>query len=94
MSWIEPSENGAIINIRVIPNANKNEVSGIHGDSLKIRIQSPPVDGKANKALIRFISKKTRVPKSKIVILRGIKGRNKTVFIESLPEVVKEMLID
>jgi uncharacterized protein (TIGR00251 family) len=94
MSWIEPFENGVTVNIRALPNADRNEISGIHGNALKVRVQSPPVDGKANKALIKFISKKTRISKSKITILRGLKGRDKTIAITTeSPEAVKHALI-
>lgn len=71
------------------PRASKNEIVGIQGDRLKIRITAPPVDGKANQHLVALLSKWFGAPKSAITIVRGETGRQKTVSIESptrLPE--------
>lgn len=65
------------------PNASKNEFSGLHGDRLKIRIKAPAVDGKANAALIDFLSDEFAVAKNKIKIEQGELGRQKNIRIES-----------
>ena len=69
MSWIEQTESGALLEIRVVPNASKNEVTGLLGDQLKIRIQSPAKEGKANKALVAFLAKKLGISKSALARL-------------------------
>jgi len=72
------------LKVRVVPRASKNEIVGEMADgSLKIKLKAPPVDGKANEALIEFLSEEWGVAKSKIKIVRGEKGRNKTVEISN-----------
>jgi uncharacterized protein (TIGR00251 family) len=70
------------IEIKVIPNASKNELIKTETD-YKARLVAPPVDGKANEALIALLAKEFGVPKSSIEIIKGQTGRNKTVRIEN-----------
>lgn len=84
MSFLTQNEQGVAIKINVQPRASKNEIKGMYADSLKVRLTSPPVDGEANKACIEFFSKLCKVPKSDVLILKGHKGRNKTIFIKNL----------
>ncbi len=68
------------INVRVIPRAKKTEITSTLADgTLKIKLKAPPVDGKANEELVRFLSEEFGVARSKIEIVRGEKGRNKIV---------------
>lgn len=70
------------ITIRVVPRSSKNQLLGPLPDgSFKVRLTAPPVDGKANEALIKLLSEYFDMPKSKIEIVRGAKGRNKVVEI-------------
>ena len=75
---------GTLLNIRVSPGSRKNAVEGMHGDALRIRVAAPPVDGKANKALVAFLAKTFGVPKKSISLLRGEKSRDKTFAIAGL----------
>jgi len=69
--------------VKVIPNSSKDEIVGKEEDgSLKIRVQSPPVEGAANKRLVVFLSKKLCVPKSSIRIVSGESSRRKVIEIE------------
>jgi|TARA_B110000467_G_C18338696_1_gene501010 uncharacterized protein (TIGR00251 family) len=68
-----------LLSVKVIPNASRNQIVSWENDTLKIRIQSPPLDGKANKALIAFLSKQTQLSKSRIAIQRGKTGRQKWI---------------
>jgi uncharacterized protein (TIGR00251 family) len=81
MSFYKEQNDGIILKIRVIPRASKASIQGVMGDALKIRIQSPPVDGQANAALIKFLAKQWNIPKSKIEILSGTTHRNKRLLI-------------
>ena len=93
MTWIKEQDNSVVLSLRIVPNAKKTEIQGEHGDALKIRIQSPPVDGKANAELIKFLSKKIGVHKSAIHIVSGDTGRDKRVMIHGISyEKVKEVL--
>ena len=67
-------------NIRVIPNAKQNKIVKEAG-RLKIYLTVPPVDGKANKALIKFLAKHFEVKKSSVKLVRGQKSRDKIVAI-------------
>lgn len=61
------------------PGAKKTEIQGTYGDRLKIRLAAPPIEGKANEALIAWLSKNLGIPSSKIEILSGDTGRQKRV---------------
>lgn len=77
-----------LLHCHIQPGAKVTEVSGLHGDRLKIRLQAPPVDGKANDALLAFLADAFKVPKSATSLIRGHSSRQKTVKIEqpqSLP---------
>jgi uncharacterized protein (TIGR00251 family) len=69
--------------IKVTPRAKKNEITGFLDDgTIKVRLNAPPVDGKANKELIRFLAELLRVRKSSIQIVSGKTSRKKIVHIE------------
>ena len=68
------------LRIKAQPNASKNEFCEIYGDSsIKIRIKAPPVDGSANKELIKFISKSFKIPKSNIEFKSGQTSKIKVI---------------
>ena len=71
------------INIKVIASAKKNLIRA-EGDILKVYLNAPAVDGKANKALVAFLAKYYKVSKGKIEIIKGLKSRNKTIMIEGI----------
>ncbi len=73
---------GSALAIRVTPRARRNEVAEVLNDgTIRIRLTAPPVEGKANKALIEFLSQILGVPKSRISIVAGETGRDKLVSI-------------
>lgn len=69
------------LKIYVRPGASKSSISGEHDGYLKIRISSPPVEGKANETLVEFLSDTLGVRKSRIEILEGLKSRKKLLRI-------------
>ena len=76
---------GAALAIRVTPRARKDEIVEILADqTIKIRLAAPPVEGKANQALIEFLAKVLDVPRSKVEIIAGASGRDKLVSILDL----------
>ena len=81
MNWLTETKNGIVLTIRVVPRASKNEIAGELGDALKIRLQAPPVEGKANKALIQFLADTLDISRSQITILSGDTGRNKRILL-------------
>lgn len=75
-----------MLRVYVQPRASRNEVVGLHGEALKIRLTTPPVDGKANKALLAFLSKLLHIPKSSVSLHSGHQNRNKVVSIDGIQE--------
>jgi uncharacterized protein len=67
------------IKIYLQPRASKNEIVGPYRDGIKVRITAPPVEGKANEALIRFLAQELRTSPSSIEILKGRHSREKTL---------------
>ncbi len=76
----------ATLRIHVVPNAKIENVVGEHGGAIRIKLRAPAVAGKANAALVDFLAKRLKVPKLKIVLLRGHKSRDKLVRIDGLSE--------
>ena len=75
-------QNGSIVfTVRVVPRASKSEIVGAHGETLKMRIAAPPVDGAANEELIKTLAKYFEVPRSSIEIVNGATSKTKQVRI-------------
>ncbi len=82
---LHDGKTGAAITVRVTPRASKNEIYEIMDDgTIKIRLTAPPVEGKANQALIDFLSEVLDVPKSSLEIVAGETGRDKIVTVLNL----------
>ena len=79
---LKQTSDGIIVNIRILPNAKKNEIIKDSG-AIKIKITAQPVGGKANKALIEFLSKQFKISKTSIKILRGETSKEKTILFET-----------
>jgi uncharacterized protein (TIGR00251 family) len=89
-SFAKDVANGSTLAVRVHPGARKNGVTGVHADAIKIALTTPPVDGKANEALIAFLAETLRLPRARIAIVSGMMSRSKTVRItgKSAAEVI------
>ncbi len=72
------------IDVRVVPNASRDEIAGWMADSLKVKLRAPALDGRANEALCRFLSDRLNVPLRQVAILRGEKSRQKLIEIQGL----------
>lgn len=68
-----------VLDLRVQPRASRSEFAGIHGDRLRVRLNSPPVDGRANAALVEFIAAAFDVPRARVVLEQGLSSRDKRV---------------
>jgi uncharacterized protein len=82
-----------ILHCQLQPSAANDEITGLYGSRLKIRITAPPVDGKANEHLVKWLSKLFKVPKSHIAILHGESGRQKTLLIRTPPQLPPAALV-
>jgi uncharacterized protein (TIGR00251 family) len=74
-------EPAIVLTLHVQPGAKRTEVAGTHGDALKVRLAAPPVDGKANAELLRFLADAFRVPLRHATLVRGETSRQKVVRI-------------
>jgi len=83
---IREVEDGIVVSVKVQPNASKERVVGEHADQLKIAVTVAPEKGKANKAVIKVLSKLLGVKSSDIEILSGETSRDKKVFIRNISE--------
>ena len=72
-----------LLKVYLQPKSSKNEVVGPYRDGIKVKVTAPPIDGKANEALIRFLAKKFGIPPSCIEIIKGLHSREKTLRIST-----------
>ena len=86
-------EEGAIFRVRVLPRSRRDEVVGLHGDALKIRLRAPPVGGKANRALQEFLAERLGVSRSAVEILSGHASRQKRVRVSGVSAAVVRALL-
>ena len=73
---------GLTFAVRVVPRASRSELVGEQRGALRVRIAAPPVEGAANKELIKLLSKSFRLPKNAVQIISGLTSRNKIVRIQ------------
>ena len=85
MSWFRlTAAGGATLSLHVKKKKKKSECAGLHGEALKIRLAAPPVDGKANEALLRFLAQRLAIPRQQISLKSGQTSRQKVIEIESV----------
>jgi uncharacterized protein (TIGR00251 family) len=87
--------NGAVrVSIFVQPRASRTEVVGEHGDAIKLRVAAPPVEGEANREVVRFLSKLLGIPLRSVELLSGETGRRKVVEVRGVTaEFVRSKLL-
>lgn len=76
--------------VQIQPQASKNEIIGLHGERLKIKVKAPPVDGAANEELVRFLAKMLGVRQADIEIVHGASSKQKSL---ALPAELEEAVI-
>ncbi len=79
---LKETKDGWLLKLRISPNASKNEFVK-NEEILKVKITAQPIDNKANKALIAFLSKSFKVPKTSIIIVKGETSKEKTLLIKT-----------
>lgn len=77
--WLRQSGDRLTLTLHIQPGAKKTEIAGLHGDALKIRLAAPPVDGKANAALLAFVAEVLDLPKQAVSLKSGQTSRRKVV---------------
>lgn len=81
---IKDTPTGATFAVRLHPRAKKNAISGALGDTLKISLTAPPLEGRANHACIEFLADLLKLPRSSITIAAGQTSRNKLIRISGV----------
>ena len=94
MSCLRADTDGVVLTLHIQPGAKTSEVVGLHGEALKIRLAAPPVDGKANAALLAFLAAKVSVGRTAVQLLSGESSRAKRVRIADVDvERVRQALL-
>jgi uncharacterized protein len=81
---LETREGAVILAVRVQPRASKDEIAGVLGGALKVRLRAPALEGRANEALCEFLAELLKTPKAAVRILSGHHGRGKRVEVRGV----------
>lgn len=90
MISVQESAKGITFAVKVHPRARKNAITGVVGETLKLALTAPPIDGKANQAVIEFFADLFAIPRSSVTIASGETSRNKIVRIAGVSKPVAE----
>lgn len=89
-SWLQQAAPGEwVLILHIQPGAKRSEVVGVHGEALKIRLAAPPVEGKANAALLAFLATLLAVPQRQVQLLSGDTSRSKRVQVSGQEEALR-----
>jgi uncharacterized protein (TIGR00251 family) len=80
-----------LIELRVQPRASRSEFAGRHGERLRVRLNAPPVDGRANAALVEFVAAAFGLPRARVTIEHGLAGRDKRLRLQDVPPLPAEL---
>ncbi|NHZ38794.1 DUF167 domain-containing protein [Massilia aquatica] len=95
-AWCSALPGALRLAVQITPNARKTEVIGVLDDALKLKLQAQPIEGKANEALIKYLSGELGVPKSALTITHGLTSKRKLIEVVSgslTPEQVAQILL-
>jgi len=81
---VQESARGITFAVKVHPRARKNAITGTMGDALKLALTAPPVEGRANQAVIEFFADLFQIPRSSVTIASGETSRNKVVRVSGM----------
>jgi uncharacterized protein (TIGR00251 family) len=81
VDWLRDGGGAITVTIHLQPGAKANEIAGRHGDALKVRITAPPVDGRANAALVDFLAQRLGLSRSAVELKSGLTSRRKVLRI-------------
>ncbi len=89
---ITQGDGGVFLRVYLQPRASVSEVTGLHGDAIKIRLRAPPVDGAANDELVRFLAERLGLRRDDITLVAGATSRSKLLFIRAAAERLTALL--
>lgn len=81
---LSEAPDGVLLAVRVVPGARKSELIGEAAGRLRVRLQAPPVEGKANKELLKLLARELGLRKNQLALARGDRSREKTVLLAGL----------
>lgn len=84
MIQFSEDDRGVTFTVRVVPRASRSEIAGGHGGALRIRIAAPPVEGAANRELVRLLAKRLKVPQNAVEIVSGASSKNKIIRLKGV----------
>ena len=90
MLSVNETARGVTFAVKVHPRARKNAITGVVGDALKLALTAPPVEGRANRAVIEFFAELFEIPRSSVTIASGETSRNKVVRIDGFSKAAVE----
>ena len=79
--WLRILKDAVEVQVRVVPRASRDGIAGIHGDSLRLQITAPPVDGEANRRVIELLAKLAKQRPASVTLVSGAASRSKRVRI-------------
>lgn len=79
--WMQENGRSVVFKVRVQPRAARNEIIGVWGDAVKVRLTAPPVEGQANRALVHFLAEVLDVSPGNVSVVAGAAGRDKKVSV-------------
>lgn len=82
MAWATASSDGVVLSLHCQPGAKASRVVGLHDERLKIQLQAPPLENRANEALVVWLAEQLGVPRKQIEILTGQTSRQKRVLVQ------------
>ena len=85
MTVLSSSDEGTLLAVRVVPGAKKSQLVGQAAGRLKVRVQAPPVEGKANKELLRLLGRELGLRKNRLSLAGGERSRDKLVLLAGVP---------
>jgi uncharacterized protein (TIGR00251 family) len=92
-TWLRLSKEGIVLVLHIQPGVQRTEVVGVYDNALKIRLAAPPVDGKANTALIKFVAERLGVPKSAVHLKSGKTAQRKVLEVIAAPTDAAQRLL-
>ena len=89
---IRETDAGLIVRLKIVPNSSKNDII-LEEEFLKVKVTAQPIENKANKALVEFLSKRFKIPKTSIEILKGDTSKEKTLLFKVVDEKKRSEII-
>lgn len=84
MTWLVATRDGVVLSLHCQPGAKASRIVGLHDDRLKLQLQAPPLENRANEALVAWLADQLSLPRKQIEILTGHTGRQKRVLVRGV----------